>query len=96
MSAIGKQFPDDFALGIQDTDLTLSGAGMWNSPSILYVLTPLSVSIDAGEKKSCQLLLVIIDVLGAAAQSFQIETQTDFKLVRDLVLLIEMTVLTNN
>ena len=65
MSAIGKQFPDDFALGIQDTDLTLSGAGMWNSPCILYVLTPLSVSIDAGEKKSFQILLPKIVVNGA-------------------------------
>ena len=54
------------------------------------------VSRDVGEKNTCKLLLDIIDVLGAAAQSFQIETQTDFKLVRDLVMLIEMTVLTNN
>ena len=89
--AIDKMPPDDFSSGILDIILTLC-SWHWNSASILYVLTPLIVSIETGEKKSFQLLLVIIKTLGAAAYSFQSETKTDFNRVKDLVMLIEMPI----
>ena len=68
LDAMGNRIPDDSLSGILDILITtLSGNWHWNLPSILYVLTPLMVSLDAGEKKSFQVLLATIDVLGAAA-----------------------------
>ena len=50
------------------------------------------VSQDVGEKKSFQLGLAIMSVLGSAALSFESETITAFKRVKDLVMLMEMSV----
>ena len=54
---------------------------------ILYIFIQCTVTIDAGEKQSLKILLVTINVLGAAEYSFQTDTKPDLKRVKKLVML---------
>ena len=48
--ASDKMPPDDFLIGYSGYNIDPICSWHWNSASILYVLTPLIVSIEAGEK----------------------------------------------